>query len=44
MLRASRMPALPGVGALGELVGILSSDNIAELIQVKQAIEREKRP
>jgi stage IV sporulation protein FB len=44
MLRASRMPALPVVGALGELVGILSSDNIAELIQVKQAIEREKRP
>ena len=44
LLRASRIPALPVTGAGGELIGILSSDNIAELIQVKRAMQRERRP
>ena len=44
VLRASRIPALPVTGTGGELIGILSSDNIGELIQVKRAMQRESRP
>jgi stage IV sporulation protein FB len=43
ILRASRIPALPVVGPGGELTGILSTDNVAELIQVKRAMERDNR-
>jgi stage IV sporulation protein FB len=37
-LRASGLSALPVVGAMGDLVGLLTLDNIAELIQVQRAI------
>ena len=43
LLRASRAPALPVVGAGGELIGILSADNVAELIQVKRALQRDEK-
>ena len=42
-LRASRSPALPVVDAGGRLIGILSTDNVSELIQVKRAIQKEGR-
>ena len=42
-LRASRSPALPVVDAGGRLIGILSTDNVSELIQVKRAIQKEER-
>lgn len=41
LLRASGSPALPVVDAGGRLIGILSTDNVSELIQVKRAIQRD---
>jgi len=39
-LRASRLPALPVVDAAGALVGLLTSDNIADLLMVQRARAR----
>ncbi len=39
-LRASRLPALPVVDAAGALVGLLTSDNIADLLMVHRARAR----
>ena len=40
-LRSSRSPALPVVDASGQLIGILSTENISELIQIKRALRTE---
>lgn len=37
-LRASRSPALPVVDARGTLIGMLSTDNVAELLLVRRAV------
>ncbi len=39
-LRASGTPALPVVDAQGQLIGVLSSENISELIQVRRALQK----
>lgn len=39
-LRASRLPALPVVDPAGALVGLLTSDNIADLLMVQRARAR----
>jgi CBS domain-containing protein len=39
-LRSSRLPALPVVDPAGALVGLLTSDNIADLLMVQRARAR----
>ena len=39
-LRQSGLPALPVVGPGGGLVGLLTMDNITDLILVRQAVRR----
>ena len=39
-LRQSRLPALPVADATGNLVGLLSTENVAELILVRKAVHQ----
>jgi stage IV sporulation protein FB len=41
-LRASRLPALPVIDASGRLVGLLTTDNISDVLMVRRA-EKERR-
>jgi stage IV sporulation protein FB len=42
-LRASGLPALPVVGAGGELAGLLSWDNVTDLVLVRRSLDTRDR-
>jgi CBS domain-containing protein len=39
-LRSSGLSALPVVGSSGELVGLLTMDNVSDLIMVRRAVSK----